>query len=553
VINRSLTYQDFFVLGVQPSKKGTRIEKKRVTYTYDALNRITSAIGANTSNYNLNSVTYDKMGNIMSLSRNGWQNTSTFTNKDNLVYTYQNGGNKLQKVLDNGNDNYGFKDGANIATEYTYDANANLITDANKGITSILYNHLNLPTEIKFDNNNNKKINYTYSADAVKLRKVVNDGGAITTLDYAGNYVYENNTLQFFNHPEGYVTPSGSSWRYIYQYKDHIDNIRLSYSDADGNGTIAQSEIIQENNYQPFGLKMRGFNSNVNSIGNSMAERYMFGGKEFDDSFNETLNTYDFGARNYDPALGRWMNLDPLAEQMRRHSPYNYAFDNPIYFQDPDGMMPFGSCCGGIFTRAASNPTVQKYANKAIASAKKIFKASVKVKPKLGIGISGKANIGPIKGEIDANVITASADAKFENNKLSTTIEAKVLTGSAKLQVGDKSVEASATVLKASIEATVDNELNVNVQDSSVEGPTTGDFTTKNGNGTAKLNSDNDFSIGASVKVAKAVEVGASVSLTSIGSTIVNGFKMVGSFVNALGTETVKESQKALEEGLKIP
>lgn len=71
-----------------------------------------------------------------------------FGNMDVLLYAYQSRSNKLVKVLDNGNDNYRFKDGSNITTEYTYDQNGNMISDANKNITNILYNHLNMPTQV---------------------------------------------------------------------------------------------------------------------------------------------------------------------------------------------------------------------------------------------------------------------------------------------------------------------------------------------------------------------------------------------------------------------
>ncbi|MDH7448431.1 RHS repeat domain-containing protein [Aquimarina sp. 2201CG14-23] len=90
--------------------------------------------------------------------------------------------------------------------------------------------------------------------------------------------------------------------------------------------------------YYPFGLQHKGYNNTI--VGRK--HNYGFTGKEEQDELG--LAWIDITARNYDPAIARWMNLDPLAEQMRRHSPYNYAFNSPIFFMDPDGMAPQGPC-----------------------------------------------------------------------------------------------------------------------------------------------------------------------------------------------------------------
>lgn len=270
----------------------------------------------------------------------------------------------ISDAVSNQNTN-GFKDGNTNPNldDYEYDSNGNIIKDRNKGIASITYNHLNLPKMIGWEGM--ESITYQYNALGEKVKKIVyNPDGTIKPVDYLDGFQYAGNVLQFFPHPEGYVdvlakVPEGSEYpvayyfKYIYNYTDHLGNIRMSYTLDPQSGKL---DILDETHYYPFGLKHSVYvpagkkqmeliqkpNEDLKiklRIVQETDYQYKYNGKEWQDELD--LNWYDCGARNYDATIGRFMTVDPWADKGYHLSPYNYVFNNPLLFIDPDGMWPY--------------------------------------------------------------------------------------------------------------------------------------------------------------------------------------------------------------------
>ena len=118
---------------------------------------------------------------------------------------------------------------------------------------------------------------------------------------------------------------------------DHLGNIRLSYQDADSNGSITTDEIVEESNYYPFGLKHKGYGPGISSLGNDVAQRWKYNGVELEESLNIDLYEMDF--RQYDPAVGRFTSVDPMAEERNWLTPYNFVQNNPVVRVDPSGLL----------------------------------------------------------------------------------------------------------------------------------------------------------------------------------------------------------------------
>ena len=276
-----------------------------------------TSLSSNTNLFTEKVTGYDKNGNILALQRYGQTGTSSYGLIDNLTFTLN--GNQLNRVDDavTGsayNGSFEFKDAVKQANEYAYDANGNLTKNLNKNIGNIQYNCLILPSKVTFTDGST--IEYTYAADGTKLRTKHVINGTTTTTDYCGNVIYENGVQKLLLTEAGYVTLADNKYHYYLQ--DHQGNNRVV---IDQNGTVEET-----NHYYPFG----GVFANSTSV-----QPYKYNGKELDTK--KGLNWYDYGARHYDAAVGRFATVDPSSESYYETSPYAYCYNNPIKHIDPNG------------------------------------------------------------------------------------------------------------------------------------------------------------------------------------------------------------------------
>jgi len=290
----------------------TNKTKRGYAFTYDGLNRLTygdfkgyNTAWVDSTNYEEKSLAYDLNGNISQLVRTN----STGGTMANYTYTYK--GNRLATISG--------------GTAYTYDLNGNTTLDGLRGFT-IAYNSINLPKSITSATDN---IAYIYSAAGNKLAKKMKDN---TYQYYTGNMVYKNDkSLNYLLFDEGLVNKVSGGYVYEYHIKDHLGNTRIAFQ-PNGSATT----VTQVAEYYPFG-------SSYLPISPAGTNKYLYNGKEEQDDVLGTgstaLDWYDYGARFYDPQIGRWHCVDPATEDGHyNYTPYAYVYNNPIAYIDPDGL-----------------------------------------------------------------------------------------------------------------------------------------------------------------------------------------------------------------------
>jgi RHS repeat-associated protein len=138
---------------------------------------------------------------------------------------------------------------------------------------------------------------------------------------------------------------------YAYAYVSNQSNMDVYFDDF--KVTVAQGNIIEENHYYSFGLKIAAISSKklADSYDGKINNAFLFNGKEMLDD-DADLNWYDYGFRSYDAQIGRFMQLDPLTDSYPHYTPYQFAGNDPITNVDLDGLEKFNSV-GEVAKQAA--------------------------------------------------------------------------------------------------------------------------------------------------------------------------------------------------------
>ena len=294
-------------------------------YTYDGYGQLTAA-------YHLTDdgqrdmcfdeeATYDLNGNILTMARTG------AAPSDSHTYTYTNDGNRLVGLKEQGGPTYA----------YAYDANGNMQYDARKGLI-INYNYLNLPVIVTGSDNQPKAL-YTWLPDGTKVECHDSRGNGFR---YKGSFTYDMQGRLLgidFGSGQFYVTTTQNGTRDympLYHITDYLGSVRVVYND--------EKFILARNDFYPFGLRYEGTDYLLNEI--PRVNRFLFNGKEYQLPFAAAdLGLLDYGARMYDPVIGRWTTQDP-AEQLL--NPYIFCGNNPVQYIDPDGEWFFSFLFPGI-------------------------------------------------------------------------------------------------------------------------------------------------------------------------------------------------------------
>ncbi|MEM7375661.1 MAG: DUF6443 domain-containing protein, partial [Bacteroidota bacterium] len=359
--NGNIASIDWQVLGADPSHL-----IQRYSLSYDPMNRLTEAryeedngsYITNLNRYTVDNLSYTLGGNILTLNRYGKTGTNSFGLIDQLDYFYEmrsnvdsrGNSNRLEFVSDAAiqTDMPGieqFVDGASQITEYTYDYSGNLTSDANKGINLIEYNQFHKPTKVIKDDGT--WLQYQYSADGTKLRQNVFSSSNLLSkrTDYLNGIQYEhdfatpnsNSKIAMISHTEGRIRIDGTGIIYEGFLRDHLGNNRIVFADLNDDHWVdpdpINGEVLQVNHFYPFGMRM----ASEQTIISPHSNQYLFNGKEQQDELS--IGWLDFGARMYDPSIGKWNSKDPIAEFQPIESPYHFAFNNPFNFSDPTGLI----------------------------------------------------------------------------------------------------------------------------------------------------------------------------------------------------------------------